>query len=139
MTTTAEQLTRTWEATVTDRRSWDTDPTRAFHAKLDTDSIPTALRGFVTRYGLDGPWMACGATSTEAVTAFHLELTRRLNLALDQATGERRRAQSEYDALMEAIVRALPTEDTIHCPDHPTAPVENYTTGRRCSQCLRLV
>ena len=139
MTTTAEQLTRTWSATVTDRQAWDPAPTRAFHAKLDPASIPAPLRGFVTRYGLDGPWMACGPTSTEATTAFHQELTRRLNLALDQATGERRRAQSEYDTLMEAIVCALPTEDPNHCPDHPTAPVENYTTGRRCSQCLRLV
>lgn len=107
MTTIGEQLTRTWSATVTDRRSWDRDPTRAFHAKLDPESIPTALRGFATRYGLTGPWMACGATSTEATTAFRTELIRRVYLALDSATEERRRAQNEYDTLMEAVAREL--------------------------------
>ena len=106
---TTEELTQTWKATVTDRRHWDTDPTRAFHAKLDPTSIPPALQKFAARYGLTGPWMACGATSTEATTAFHPELIRRCEIALDEATGERRQARNEYDSLMEAMVREIST------------------------------
>lgn len=138
--TIAAELTDGWKLTVTDRRHWDTNPTQAFHAKLDPTSVPTPLREFASRYGLDGPWMACGPTEDEAVRMAREELTRRCNLALDQATREARRARDTYDALMEAISRELsaPPRGT-HCPDHPTAPVENYTTGRRCSTCLRLV
>ncbi len=112
MSTIAEQVTQGWKATVTDRRAWDPDPTRAYHAKLDPDSVQPALRAFVTRYGLDGPWMACGATSTEATTAFQVELARRFYRALDQATGEARRVRNEHDDLLEAIARALASTET---------------------------
>lgn len=31
------------------------------------------------------------------------------------------------------------TKSMDSCPDHPLSPVVNYTTGRRCSSCLRLI
>lgn len=92
----------------TDRRHWDTDPNRAFHAKLDPTSVPQPLRGFVTRYGLDGPWMACGATSTEAVDACQRELARRVNLALDQAIVDMQRLQDEAQDIEDTILSTRP-------------------------------
>jgi len=102
-----ENLTHTWKPTLTDRRAWDPEPTRAFHAKLDLSSVPEPLRDWATRYGLTGPWMACGPTEDETISAFRQELVQRCYTALDKATADVRRAQREYDTMMEAIAREL--------------------------------
>jgi hypothetical protein len=103
----AENLTRNWSPIITDRRQWDQNPARAFHARLNPDSVPPTLQGWATRYGLIGPWVACGTSSAEASSAFQPELIRRCNLALDSATEEKRRALNEYDDLMKAIAQEL--------------------------------